>query len=133
MIDSAEEFRSLRESEHAAEYHRAAHDEAPLEVWLDILRRMPEMRFWVAQNKTIPVVVLQQLADDPDASVRGMVARKRKIPEALQRKLATDADNSVRSALAYNAKITPRVLAILAGDHDQLVSEAAKQRVESAD
>ncbi|MFN9418414.1 MAG: hypothetical protein ACK56W_13350 [Pirellula sp.] len=132
MIDSAEQFRSLRESENAGEYHRAAHDEAPLEVWLDVLTRMPEMRFWVAQNKTVPVVVLQQLADDPDSRVRGMVARKRKIPETLQLKLATDTDTSVRSALAYNAKITPRVLAILAEDHDQLVSEPAKRRVETA-
>lgn len=52
MIESAEQFRSLLESDEPNEYHRAAHDEASLEVWLDVVSRMPTMRFWVAQNKT---------------------------------------------------------------------------------
>lgn len=132
MIDTAEEFRSLRESEANEEYRRAIHDEAPLEVWLDVIARMLDMRFWVAQNKTVPVVVLQQLAGDPDSRVRDMVARKRKLPEVLQIKLAADSDPSVRSALAYNAKITPRVLAILVDDDDQMVREVARRRAENA-
>lgn len=132
MIDSAEQFRALRRSEDAEEFHRAAHDEAPLEVWLEILARMPDMRFWVAHNKTVPAVVLQQLADDSDSRVRDMVARKRKIPETLQIKLAADSDPSVRAGLTCNAKLTPRVLAILVDDHDQMVREAAKRRAENA-
>jgi hypothetical protein len=34
------------------------------------------MRFWVALNKTVPVSVLEILANDPDEKVRDMVLRK---------------------------------------------------------
>ncbi len=132
MINSAEQFRSLRESEDPDEYQRVAHDEAPVEVWLDVVSRMPDMRFWVAQNKTVPIVVLQQLADDPDSRVRDMVARKRRIPETLQMKLAADSEPSVRTALAYNAKVTERVLAMLIDDDDEIVRDAARRRADDA-
>jgi hypothetical protein len=77
MIESPEEFRRLRESENPAEYRRAAHDEASIEVWLEVIRRWPDMRVWVAQNKTVPVSVLEILVNDPDEKVRDMVLRKR--------------------------------------------------------
>lgn len=76
MIETPEEFRRLRESENPEEYRRASHDVAPVEVWLEVIRRWPDMRFWVAQNKTVPVSVLEVLADDPDETVRDMVLRK---------------------------------------------------------
>ena len=127
MIESAEQFRSLRESGAPNEYHRAAHDEASLEVWLDVVSGMPTMRFWVAQNKTIPVEVLEVLAKDPDSQVREMVARKRKLPESLQFKLATDFDSSVRSALACNRSLASLVREKLTKDEDELVREAARR------
>jgi hypothetical protein len=132
MIESAEQFRSLRESEQSDEYSRAAHEEAPLEVWLDVIERMPDMRFWVAQNKTVPIPVLEHLADDIDPRVRDMVARKRKLPESLQTKLATDPDPSVRCALASNAKLAPRALVILSNDLDEMVAAVLKRRAENA-
>ena len=132
MIESAEQFRALRESEIVEEYRRAAHDEARIDVWLDVIARMPDMRFWVAQNKTVPVVVLERLADDADERVRSMVARKRKIPETLQLKLAVDNDSEVRSALARNAKVTSNVLLILADDHDDFVRDVARRSIEKA-
>jgi hypothetical protein len=132
MIESAEQFRSLRESEQSDEYSRASHDEAPLEVWLEIIDRMPDMRFWVAQNKTVPISVLESLADDTDPRVRDMVARKRKLPESLQIKLATDSDPIVRCTLARNAKLAPRALAILAVDHDEMVTAVLQQRSDKA-
>lgn len=132
MIESAEQFQSLRESQRADEYSRAAHDEAPLEVWLDIIDRMPDMRFWVAQNKTVPIPVLENLANDVDSRVRGMVARKRKLPEPLQIILATDSDPAVRCALASSAKLALRALEILADDHDEMVIAALKRRAEKA-
>lgn len=76
MIESADEFRRLRVSENPEEYRRAAYDEAPAEVWLEVIRRWPDMRFWVAQNKTVPVSVLEALVNDPDEKVRDMVQRK---------------------------------------------------------
>ncbi len=132
MIESAEQFRSLRESADSDEYSRAAHEEAPLEVWLDIIERMPDMRFWVAQNKTVPIPILEHLANDIDPRVRDMVARKRKLPEKLQTQLATDPDPTVRCALASNAKLAPRALAILSNDHDEMVAAVLKRRTEYA-
>ncbi len=55
MINSADDFVRLRCSEDRNEYERAAWDEAPLEVWLDVIERFPDMRFWVACNKTVPM------------------------------------------------------------------------------
>ena len=132
MIESAEQFRSLRESEPPDEYSRATHDDAPLEVWLDIIDRMPDLRFWVAQNKTVPIAVLETLADDTDPRVRDMVARKRKLPEALQIKLARDADPAVRCTLAQNAKLAPGALAILTDDDDDMVTAALQRRSDKA-
>ena len=125
MITSAEQFGSLRESSDPEEYRRAAHDEAPIGVWVDVVTRMADMRFWVAQNKTVPIEVLERLTDDPDIRVREMVARKRRLPEILQMKLASDADPSVRLALACNGKITRRVTLLLMKDDDKMVRDAA--------
>ena len=70
MIESAEEFVRLRGSEVPEEYLRAAQDSAEVQVWLDIIQRYPDMRFWVAQNKTVPVPVLEVLRNDEDQRVR---------------------------------------------------------------
>ena len=53
-IESAEEFIRLRTSEDEAEYRRAASEEAPDQVWAALIEQHPEVRFWVAQNKTSP-------------------------------------------------------------------------------
>lgn len=77
MIDSADEFVRLRTSEEPAEYNRAATEEAAEQTWLDVIERFPEMRFWVVQNKTVPLSVLEILRHDSDERVRHMVTRKR--------------------------------------------------------
>lgn len=77
MIDSAEEFVRLRSSDDPAEYRRAAHEEASVQTWLDVVDRFPDMRFWVAQNKTVPLEILERLRHDPDDRVRSMVLLKR--------------------------------------------------------
>ena len=56
MIGSAEEFVRLRSSSNLIDYQRAAHDDAPDAVWLDVIQRFPDYRFWVAHNKTVPVL-----------------------------------------------------------------------------
>jgi hypothetical protein len=103
MINSVEEFIRLRTSEREEEYFRAAQDSAPVEVWEALIERHPEMRFWVAQNKTVPIVILERLALDADANVRLMVAAKRKLPQHLQQLLASDSDESVRERVVNNA------------------------------
>lgn len=57
MITTAAEFVRLRESEFLEEYTCAAHDEADLTVWLDLIEHYTEMRQWVAHNKTVPLCV----------------------------------------------------------------------------
>ncbi|WP_353953193.1 hypothetical protein V6K52_07120 [Knoellia sp. S7-12] len=76
MIESAEEFVRLRSSEDPTEYNRAAHEEADVATWRDVLTRFPDMRVWVAQNKTVPLEVLEDLRHDPDERVRSMVRAK---------------------------------------------------------
>lgn len=132
MIESAEEFRALRLSENPDEYNRAAYEEAPLQVWLDIITRMPDMRRWVAHNKTVPIAVLERLAEDPDERVRYWVAQKRKLPESLQLRLTKDPSPSVRVNLAYNAKVTARVLEVLANDPDEWIRTKVEERIERA-
>ena len=124
MISSASEFKRLRESSDPSEYLQAAMDEAPIEVWEEIVETMAEMRFWVAQNKTVPVEILSRLACCDDPHVRRMVARKRKITEPIAILLARDADETVRVGLAYNAKLPDSVRDILRGDLSLLVRDA---------
>ncbi len=131
MIESAEEFKRLRESEVPEEYHRAAHEEADIQVWNEVLEKYPDLAFWVAQNKSVPLEILEELAKHPDSTVRDMVARKRKIPESLMITLATDEDESVRHALANNGKVTEKVLDILVKDSWQPVRERAAEKLQA--
>lgn len=105
MISSAEEFIKLRESLVSEEYHRAAHDEASELVWLDVIKKFPEMKNWVAHNKTVPLSILEVLAKDQDADVRESVARKRKLSRDLFILLSQDTESSVLYTLAGNPKI----------------------------
>ena len=125
MITSAEEFVRLRTSEAREDYRRAATENAPLDVWLQVVATHPEMRFWVAQNKTVPRAVLELLAADPEVRVREMVARKRSAGEALLTRLATDPQPSVRRAVAGNPKAPAAALTQLRNDPDENVARAA--------
>ena len=106
MINSADEFKRLRESEIQDEYHRAATDEASIDIWNEVLEKYPDLAFWVAQNKTIPLEILYTLADNENVDVRCMVARKRKIDNIIFSKLKEDIDESVRHALICNTKLS---------------------------
>lgn len=129
MIESADEFARLRWSDDPAEYGRAAHEPAPLEVWQDVIARFPELRQWVAHNKTVPHEILAELATDPDASVRYFVAMKRKLALELQLRLATDPDDSVRAGIANNAKASRAALELLAEDPWHVIAERARERL----
>ena len=129
MIKSAEEFMRLRLSEKPDEYLRAAWEEAPLAVWVEVIEQYPEMRFWVAHNKTVPSGVLEILADDPCWRVRHMVASKNKLPEHIQLKLAKDDDSSVRQRVVYNKKVSLSALKILEQDIDEEIKKHALTRI----
>lgn len=130
MINSAEEFVKLRLSDNSEEYLKAAWDEAPFEVWMQVIEIYPEMREWVAHNISIPVEIMEILANDADKRVRFNVATKNRLPESLQLILAKDLDSSVRQRIVYNKKATFRVLSILLKDDDEDIRVIAKNRIE---
>lgn len=105
MIETPEAFVRLRASQDPADYGRAAHDEAPIAVWMAVIAGWPDMREWVAHNKTVPLEVLCVLAADPCARVRRAVAVKRKLDRDLFERLSGDGDEGVLRALFHNAKV----------------------------
>lgn len=131
MINSAEEFVLLQTSEARNEYIRAAHEEAPDFVWMDIISRFPEMREWVAHNRTVPLNILEILARDMNESVRATVASKRKLSPELFDLLSQDMSESVRERVACNKKVPAHILKRLADDPVRFVREAALKRMEN--
>jgi hypothetical protein len=133
MITSADEFVRLRLSQDPQEYRRAALEPAELDVWHAIIRAYPDMRYWVAHNKTVPISVLEILADDPDERVRSAVAMKNKLTPELLEKLASDSSDCVRARLACNRNAPSVVLRRLTEDTCPEVADAARSRVARAD
>ena len=129
MIESAEEFVRLRCSEQMEEYVRAAHEDAPLEVWLEVIERYPDMKPWVVHNKTVPLSILELLSHAPDPNVRWSVAMKRKAGRAILERLAADPDASVRVSVASNRKTPLDVVERLTADPDYWVAESARERL----
>ena len=129
MIQSAEEFVRLRTSDDPDEYTRAAREEATEAVWLDVIARFPEMRSWVAHNKTVPHSILRILSDDPDFIVRVSVAEKRKAEPDILDKLVHDPNEGVRARVACNAKAPLWVLEKLTHDPVRRIAETARERI----
>lgn len=129
MITSADEFVRLRTSEVMEEYNRAAHDEATDEVWIDVIARFPDMKKWVAHNKTVPLKILELLSRDPDPEVRWYVATKRKATPEIMSRLADDVEEGVRHRIACNAKTPQEILERLAYDSSLLVAGSARERL----
>jgi hypothetical protein len=129
MIESAEDFVRLRKSCEKHDYRRAAQEEAPMAVWMDVISRYPEMRRWVAHNKTVPLEILALLASDPDKEVRIMVAMKRKLNPEILEVLAVDEDDSIRLSVARHRKAPRTVLERLTNDPWVRIREEAEQRL----
>lgn len=125
MIQSAEEFYRLRVSDNPEDYRRAAHDSASEAVWRNVIRQYPDMKKWVVHNKTVPIPILELLAEDADEEVRWFVATKRKLTLALFEKLAKDSNESVRVRLISNKKVPLSVLEALSQDSVAFVRESA--------
>lgn len=129
MISSAEEFVFLRTSEIFEEYTRAAYDDASDVVWMDVISKFPEMREWVAHNKTVPLNILEILARDTNESVRSTVASKRKLSPELFDLLSQDKSEVVRERIACNKKVPIHILRRLVNDPTMFVREAALKRI----
>ena len=105
MIISAQEFKKLRLSDDHNEQLRASTDSASIDVWSEVIALYPDLKEWVAHNKTIQIEILEILATDNDPRVRCVVARKRKINDKIFDLLKNDVDESVRHALICNTKL----------------------------
>jgi hypothetical protein len=116
MIETANEFVLLRTSEDIELYQRAANEPATEDIWQEIIKKHPDMRVWVARNKTVPLSILEILSYDENADVRYAVAMKRKSSQDILQRLAQDPDESVRLRVALNPKTSKAVLEQLPSD-----------------
>jgi hypothetical protein len=130
MIESAEEFVRLCESERPEDRRRVSDDDAPEHVWESVLNFHPEYEQSVALNKQLPIPVLVRLAHSPDVTVRLSVAMKRRLPEDAVRALAGDSDEGVRAAIARNPIASEELVERLAADASPTVRAAVEARVE---
>lgn len=130
MINSAEEFVALRDSLVKEQYDRASNEEASVSVWMDVIKRFPEHRKWVAHNKTVPLEILDELCRF-DVEVRRSVSVKRKLSPELFELLSRDPDPMVRQGIASNRKAPVSILRDLAHDRDEDVSRVAKYNLEN--
>jgi hypothetical protein len=130
MIESAEQFVSLRTSEDPDLYQKAASDSATEETWREVIGKYPDMKVWVARNKTVPSNILEILSRDEDADVRYAVAMKRKAGQDILQRLSQDSDESVRLRVALNPKTPKIILEQLLNDKWSRVVEEAKNRLE---
>jgi hypothetical protein len=129
MIASAQEFVELRERNDP----RAAHDNASEAVWREVLLFFPAFKEWVVRNKTVPISILCDLANDPDARVRFEIAAKRRCPLIILERLARDNEESVRARVAYNVKTPNDLLEMLRHDPSKVVAKAAENRLSRAE
>lgn len=128
-IESADEFVRLRSSGDPAMQQLAAHASAKAEVWMDVIERYPNIRFWVAQNKTVPLEVIRKLASDSDYRVRSMIAVKNRTPLDVLEELSRDPDPAVRADVAWNKKTPIDVRRKLLSDPEEIVRDAATRRL----
>jgi hypothetical protein len=129
-MESADQFFLLRTSEDIDLYQRAANEPATDKVWEEVIEKYPDMRVWVARNKTVPVNILDILSRDGNAEVRHAVATKRKSGQEILQRLAKDPDESVRLRVALNPKTPKVILEELLQDKWFRVVEEAKIRLE---
>lgn len=132
MVRTAEGFKQLSESEVYEEYNRATQEEASIEVWKEVLRKYPELAFWVVQNKTIQIEILKELATNPDSNVRCMVARKRKITNEIFDLLKVDKEESVQHALICNTKIPMEQKLTIRTDHSEWLKNELNEKIKVA-
>ncbi|GGR83302.1 hypothetical protein GCM10008960_07930 [Deinococcus sedimenti] len=132
-IQSAEEFVRLRTSDFPDVQLRATHGGAPVEVWFEVIAEHPDMRFWVAHNRTVPDEVLVLLARDPDPRVRWRVADRRSCPPSVMEELCTDPDEGVRERLSFNARTPRSILERLERDRVARIAKQARKRLSALD
>ncbi|MFS2164216.1 hypothetical protein [Variovorax sp. Varisp62] len=129
MIKSADEFISLCNSKDESDIARSFADEAPLNVWEDLILNFRSHQIDVAQNRTIPYEVMKVLATQGDELVRSILAEKRRLPVDLFDFLSKDSSSLVRKKIAANKKAPADIVKNLAEDGDDDVARVARFRL----
>lgn len=122
---SAVEYAELVETD----FQTSRWSRASTDVWLDVLREMPDLKHAVSLNKVLPDEILDILSRDDDSNIRSTVARKRRLPHAVFVRLASDRDESVRMGIACNAKTPTGVLESMRDDPWIEVADRVKERL----
>lgn len=129
MIESVNEFVRLLRSEDPGERKRSAWDEAPIEVWREMLDGDPDLHFWVAHNRTIPEEIMVALARDAEPRVRRRLADKNSCSAGVLEMLARDEDELVVSAVAGHPKTPVDALNLLSEHAWVQVREKAQRQL----
>ncbi|EGT0638487.1 hypothetical protein JAF85_004837 [Citrobacter werkmanii] len=131
MIKNSAEFVSLRNSEIPDEYNRAATEEAPLDVWMDLIENYHDMKVWVARNKSIPKEIIDILSRDINPIVRDAISSKYPLDFDIYLLLSKDPDDGIRVRLTYNKKLPTSILKEMAeNDPSEFVRNEARLRYE---
>jgi len=128
MIETVAEFVRLVESDDPDERRRSAWEAALPQVWKSLVENHPEMRFWVAGNRTVPDVILRILAIDPEWRVRHRVASRKSCPSDILELLSNDTHDSIVSLVAGHPNTPSSALRRLARyPWDQVSKKATRQ------
>ncbi|SIO92689.1 hypothetical protein VSP9026_00307 [Vibrio spartinae] len=129
MIHSAKEFIRLRGSSEPDDYMRAGTEEAPLDVWMEVIEKNKDMRVWVARNRAIPTEIIRKLAYDNDDLVRHAIASKYPLEEELYILFSKDPDEGVRNRIACNKRTPSYILKEMAdSDSSDYIKENALEK-----
>jgi hypothetical protein len=129
MIESAEEFVRLVESDDPEERRRSAWESASDQVWRDVIQKDPDMHFWIAQNRTVSLDILWLLSESPDWRARFRVATKRIATPELLDLLSRDTHDAVLSTVVVNPNTPVSALRRLADHSWAEVYEKARERL----
>ncbi len=131
VIETTDEFIRLVTSVDAVDRRKAAWEQAPLSVWKELIIGHPEMRFWVAHNRTVPSEILRILALDTDWRVRHRVATKNACSGDILALLANDEHEAVASAVSGHPNTPTAALQVLARHPwSQVKDKAVRQLAE---
>lgn len=132
MIETADEFARLRNSDQIDEQTRATHDSADINVWLDVINKFPDLKTWIIHNKTIQIEILELLSTDKNSEVRSAVARKRKINDKIFQALSADHDENVRFALICNTNLSVDKIKTIKVDDSNWLTQQLTDRLKNA-
>ena len=131
LIHNASEFIDTLENPESSDHALIRFGMASTTTWLEIIQHSEDAAVWVALNKTIPVEVIEVLAQHSSARVRRFAAAKNRITPELILLLSTDSDPSVRLRIAIHKKTGAEILRQLLRDDWEQVVETARKRLDA--